>query len=58
VERGNTMPFWKWLIFIIFIVVVIGLLLFLYAGLKISSKCSREEEGRNAYTNTRNDFKK
>ncbi len=40
------MPFWKWLIFIRFIVVVIGLSL-LYAGLKISSKCSREE-GRNA----------
>ena len=52
------MPLWKWLIFIIFMVIVIGLLLFLYAGLKLSSKCSREEEGRNAYTNTRNDFKK
>lgn len=52
------MPFWKWFIFIIFIVVVIGLSLFLYAGLKISSKCSNEEERRNAYINTWNDFKK
>ncbi len=57
-ERGEIMPFWKWLIFIIYIVVVIGLSLFLYVGLKISSKCSREEEGRKVYINTRNDYKK
>ncbi len=51
------MPFWKWLIFIVFMVVVIGLSLFLFCALKISSKSSKEE-GRNAYINTRNDFKK
>lgn len=52
------MPFWKWLIFIIFIVLVCGLLLFLFCAIKVSSKCTRDEEGRNAYINTRNDNKK
>ena len=30
------MPFWKWLIFIVFIVLVLGLSLFLFCALKIS----------------------
>ena len=38
------MPLWKWLIFILFLVLVIGLSLFLYCGLKLSSKYSRLEE--------------
>lgn len=52
------MPLWKWLIFIIFIVLVCGLSLFLFCAIKIASKCTREEERRNAYINTRNDIKK
>lgn len=51
------MPLWKWLIFILFLVLVIGLSLFLYCGLKISSKYSREEERSNYYSCTRNDSK-
>ena len=43
------MPFWKWLIFIVFIVLVLGLSLFLYCALKISSKNAREEERRIKY---------
>ena len=38
------MQWWKWLIFIVFIVIVLGLSLFLYCGLRISSRCSRMEE--------------
>ncbi len=52
------MPVWKWLIFIIFIVLVCGLSLFLFCAIKIASKCTREEERRNAYINTGNDIKK
>jgi uncharacterized protein YpmS len=51
------MPLWKWLIFILFLVLVIGLSLFLYCGLKISSKYSREEERRNSYSCIRNNSK-
>ena len=51
------MPVWKWLIFIIFIVLVCGLSLFLFCAIKIASKCTREEERRNVYINTRNDIK-
>ena len=40
------MPFWKWLIFI---VLVLGLSLFLFWTLKISSKNAREEERRIKY---------
>lgn len=40
------MSFWKWLIFI---VLVLGLLLFLFYALKISSKSAREEERRIKY---------
>ena len=40
------MPFWKW---IIFIVLVLGLSLFLFYALKISSKSAREEERRIKY---------
>lgn len=43
------MPFWKWLIFIVFIVLVLGLSLFLFCTLKISSKSAREEERRIKY---------
>ena len=46
------------LIFIIFIVLVCGLSLFLFCAIKIASKCTREEERRNAYVNTWNDIKK
>jgi len=35
---------WKWIIFIIFIVVELTLSLFLYSAIKISGECSREEE--------------
>ena len=52
------MPLWKWLIFILFIVLVCGLSLFLFCAIKIASKCTREEERRNAYINTWNDIKK
>lgn len=38
------MPLWKWLIFITFVVVELSLSLFLYCGLRISSRCSRMEE--------------
>lgn len=38
------MQWWKWLIFIVFIVIVLGLSLFLYCGLRISSRYSRMEE--------------
>lgn len=38
------MNIFKWIIFIIFIVVELTLSLFLYCALKISSECSREEE--------------
>lgn len=38
------MQWWKWLIFIVFIVIVLWLSLFLYCGLRISSRCSRMEE--------------
>lgn len=38
------MQWWKWLIFIVFIVIVLGLSLFLYCGLRILSRCSRMEE--------------
>lgn len=51
------MPLWKWLIFILFLVLVIGLSLFLFCGLKISSKYSREEERSNYYSYIRNDSK-
>lgn len=40
------MPLWKWIIFIVFVVVVLGLSLFLYCGLRISSRCSKIEEER------------
>ena len=43
------MPFWKWLIFVVFIVLALGLSLFLFCALKISSKCVREEERRIKY---------
>lgn len=52
------MPFWKWIIFVIYIGLVSGLILFLYSCLKISSRESREEERRDAYTHTGRDFKK
>ena len=51
------MPLWKWLIFILFLVLVIGLSLFLYCGLKISSKYSREKERSNSYSCIRNNSK-
>lgn len=44
----------KWLIFIIFIVMVSGLSLFLFCALKISSRCTREEERRDVYKNIGN----
>lgn len=47
------MPFWKWLIFVVFIVLVLGLSLFLFCALKISSKCAREEERRIKYKKIR-----
>jgi len=40
------MEWWKWLIFIIFIGIVLGLSLFIFAALKISSRESRMEERR------------
>lgn len=45
----------RWIIFIIFVVMVSVLSLFLFCALKISSRCSREEERRDAYKNIRND---
>lgn len=36
----------KWFIFIFYMVLVIGLALFLYSCLRISSICSRDEEQR------------
>ena len=47
------MPVWKWLIFIIFIVLVCGLSLFLFCAIKIASKCTREEERRIKYKKIR-----
>lgn len=38
------MPLWKWIIFILFIVLVLGLSLFLCCGLIISGRSSRLEE--------------
>ncbi len=38
------MPLWKWMIFILFVVLVLGLSLFLSCGLIISSRSSRLEE--------------
>ena len=52
------MPVWKWLIFIIFIVLVCGLSLFLFCAIKIASKCTREEERRNAYIEKRKNYGK
>ena len=43
------MPALKWLIFIVFIVLVLGLSLFLFCTLKISSQSAREEERRIKY---------
>lgn len=52
-ERGDNMPLWKWLIFIVFIALVLGLSLFLFCALKISSKCARGEERRIKYKKIR-----
>lgn len=43
-KEDKILKIWKWIIFIIFIVVKLTLSLFLYSAIKISSKCSREEE--------------
>lgn len=43
-KEDKILKIWKWIIFIIFIVVELTLSLFLYSAIKISSKCSREEE--------------
>ena len=48
----------KWLIFSVFFVLVLGLSLFLFCALKISSRCSREEERRDAYKYIGNHNKK
>lgn len=48
----------KWIIFILFLSVVLFLLIFLFACMKISSECSGEEERRNAYNCIRNDSTK
>ena len=47
------MPFWKWLIFIVFIVLVLGLSLFLFWALKTSSKSAREEDRKIKYKKIR-----
>lgn len=46
------MPFWKWLIFIVFIVLVLGLSLFLFCALK------RELDSRIVFNSTYSDFEK
>lgn len=48
----------KIIISILLVGIVLGLFLFLFACLKISSRCSREEERRDAYTYTRRNIKR
>ena len=48
----------KWIIFAVFLVLVLGLSLFLFCALKVSSRCSREEERRDVYKYIRDDNKK
>ncbi len=48
----------RYIIFGIFVTAILFLLLFLYACLRISSECSREEERRDAYKNTRRNIEK
>ena len=43
------MPFWKWLIFIIFMVIVIGLLLFYYEKGEIDRKINSLKQLDNTY---------
>ncbi len=52
------MPVWKWLIFYNIYSVSLWTITFFILCNKIASKCTREEERRNAYINTGNDIKK
>lgn len=42
----------KWIIFILFCGIVLGLSLFLFCALKVASKSDEEEERRSHYTHT------